>query len=103
MVCQVSHPFHTFTPRHFSWLLSNDLPYSGGGIGGLALAIVLYKYSNSSLCIDLYESTAEFSQVGAGVTIWERTWYIFKLLGLDEDLEDAGVMLPSRSANERSK
>ena len=66
---------------------------SGGGIGGLALAVILNKFSDD-VKIDLYESAAEFTQVGAGISVWKRTWYIIKLLGLDEDLGKMAVKPP---------
>ena len=34
----------------------------------------------------MYEAAAEFSEIGAGVIFWERTWKVFTTLGLAEDL-----------------
>ncbi|KAJ3711622.1 hypothetical protein DFJ43DRAFT_1044333 [Lentinula guzmanii] len=39
-----------------------------------------------NLKIDLYEQAAQITEIGAGVTIWPRTWEILKSLGLANDL-----------------
>lgn len=44
--------------------------------------------------IDLYESASQFTQVGAGISVWKRTWYIIQLLGLDGDLGKMAVKSP---------
>ena len=56
---------------------------SGGGIGGLTLAAVLHKFTKD-VQIDMYETHSEFSEIGAGITVWQRTWYILQVLGLTE-------------------
>ncbi|KAJ3932766.1 MAG: salicylate hydroxylase [Lentinula lateritia] len=56
----------------------------GGGIGGLACAVALKDHTNIE--IDVYEQAAQITEIGAGVTVWPRTWEILKLLGLEEDL-----------------
>lgn len=38
---------------------------SGGGIGGLTCAVAFSKYSD--IAVDIYESAAQFSEIGAGV------------------------------------
>ncbi len=67
--------------------------YSGGGIGGLALANALAKFSNN-LQIDVYEATAKSSEIGAGIIFWKRTWFILKSLGLESALVETGVKPP---------
>ncbi|KAF9550597.1 hypothetical protein CPC08DRAFT_729153 [Agrocybe pediades] len=53
----------------------------GGGIGGLALAVTLKKLGvEDKITLDVYESAAKLSQVGAGVTMWPRAWQIMKNL-----------------------
>ncbi|KAH8107255.1 FAD/NAD-P-binding domain-containing protein [Cristinia sonorae] len=56
----------------------------GGGIGGLCLAVALSKHAD--IQIDLYEAAGQFSEIGAGVMFWARTWKIFEQLGLADDL-----------------
>ncbi|KAH7915889.1 hypothetical protein BJ138DRAFT_1122229 [Hygrophoropsis aurantiaca] len=57
---------------------------SGGGIGGLMLALTIGRYSD--VPIDLYEAQSEITTVGAGISIWRRTMEIMQELGLDEDI-----------------
>ncbi|KAI5119670.1 hypothetical protein M0805_007760 [Coniferiporia weirii] len=60
----------------------------GGGIGGLSTAITLSRLSRDKkdIRIDLYEAAHEFSELGAGLTIWRRPWKVLKSLGLEEEL-----------------
>ena len=59
----------------------------GGGIGGLTLAVALSRLDLDKLVqVDIYESTAKLTQIGAGITVCPRGWDIIKDLGLDEDL-----------------
>lgn len=67
--------------------------YSGGGPGGLALSVVLGKYCDD-VHIDLYEDTPNFIEVGAGISVWKRTWSILQTLGLDKSLGDLVVDPP---------
>ncbi|KAJ7772572.1 FAD/NAD-P-binding domain-containing protein [Mycena maculata] len=55
----------------------------GGGIGGLCLAVPLSKQAH--LQVDVYEAAGRFTEIGAGLMIWSRTWRIFELLGLAAD------------------
>ncbi|KAL4266019.1 FAD/NAD(P)-binding domain superfamily protein [Pleurotus pulmonarius] len=52
----------------------------GGGISGLCLAVALSKASNVE--VNVYESAQRFSEIGAGVMIWSRTWRILEQMGL---------------------
>ncbi|KAH8119851.1 hypothetical protein DFH11DRAFT_11993 [Phellopilus nigrolimitatus] len=65
----------------------------GGGIGGLSLAVVLNKYC-SDVQIDLYEAAPQFTEIGAGISVWKRTWFIMQLLGLDASLGKMTVKPP---------
>ncbi|KJA17341.1 hypothetical protein HYPSUDRAFT_1023379 [Hypholoma sublateritium FD-334 SS-4] len=59
----------------------------GGGIGGLALAVALTRLNTTdTLQVDIYESAAKLTQVGAGITIWPRGWEIIRELGLEDSL-----------------
>lgn len=65
---------------------------SGGGIGGLCLAVALSKFPDIE--ISLYEAAQSFKEVGAGVMIWGRTWRVLTLIGLDKTLREvAGVAI----------
>ncbi|EJC99781.1 FAD/NAD-binding domain-containing protein [Fomitiporia mediterranea MF3/22] len=57
----------------------------GGGIGGLSLAVVIGKYCKD-VEIDLFEGLPQFTEIGAGISVWKRTWFIMQELGLDETL-----------------
>ena len=74
---------------------------SGGGVGGLSLAVVLGKYC-SDINIDLYEALPQFTEIGAGISIWKRTWVILKELGLDVGLEKLAVEPPVEEMGELS-
>ncbi|KAJ3895187.1 hypothetical protein GG344DRAFT_39221 [Lentinula edodes] len=50
---------------------------SGGGIGGLACAVALKNHTNIE--IDVYEQAAQITEIGAGVTVWPRTWEILNV------------------------
>lgn len=62
---------------------------SGGGPGGLTLAVALSKFNNptSPLQIDLYESQPEVATVGAGISVWPRTQTILRGLGIMDALK----------------
>lgn len=34
----------------------------------------------------MYEAATKFSEVGAGIGVWRRTWQILKTMGLEHDL-----------------
>ncbi|KAH7905241.1 FAD/NAD(P)-binding domain-containing protein, partial [Hygrophoropsis aurantiaca] len=53
----------------------------GGGVGGLTLAVALSKYPD--IAVDVYESTASYSGIGAGVGIWPRAFKVLRKLGED--------------------
>ena len=60
--------------------------YRGGGIGGLAFAVALAK-TGVEFNVDIYESTTNFGDIGAGIGIWPRIWKCLVGLGLEEDLK----------------
>ncbi|TFK95197.1 FAD/NAD(P)-binding domain-containing protein [Pterulicium gracile] len=65
----------------------SKLSRSGGGIGGLAFAVALGKYSD--IDITIYESAPVFSEIGAGVGVWPRIWRTLQKLELTEALKKA--------------
>ncbi|KAI0701522.1 hypothetical protein C8T65DRAFT_831244 [Cerioporus squamosus] len=60
----------------------------GGGIAGLTLAVTLGRYEErgSPIKVDLYEAGPEITTVGAGISVWARTWAIMRELGIYEQL-----------------
>ena len=70
----------------FHFISNEFAEESGGGIGGLTLAAVLGRFSHD-IQVDIYEAAAEFSEIGAGISIWRRTWRIMEFIGLDEGLK----------------
>ena len=64
------------------------------------MAITLGQYSapRASLEVDIYEADSEIRTVGAGITVWPRTWTVMRHLDLYEDLRD--VTVSARSSSE---
>ena len=58
---------------------------SGAGLGGLILALFLQK-DCPDFQVDIYESTQELTELGAGIGFFPRVWEILRYLGLEEDL-----------------
>ena len=58
---------------------------SGGGMGGLVLALCLKKYA-PDVRFDIYESARELTEVGAGIGMTPRIWSLIKELGLEDEL-----------------
>ncbi|KAI0368760.1 FAD/NAD-P-binding domain-containing protein [Pilatotrama ljubarskyi] len=60
----------------------------GGGIAGLALTATLHRYAppEAPIEVNIYEADPEVRTVGAGITIWPRTWAIMRDLGLYDAL-----------------
>ncbi len=57
---------------------------SGGGIGGLTLAAALSR--SPEIEVHIYEAASRFSDIGAGLGMWKRTWNVMEELGLGDDL-----------------
>ncbi|EPS95228.1 hypothetical protein FOMPIDRAFT_1054391 [Fomitopsis schrenkii] len=70
----------------------------GAGIAGLALATVLGKYEQkeSPLEVDIYERHPGITTFGAGISVWQRTWRVMQLLGIDDQLAQASERPPKR-------
>jgi 2-polyprenyl-6-methoxyphenol hydroxylase-like FAD-dependent oxidoreductase len=56
----------------------SDWMYSGGGIGGLTLAVALSKYPDVE--VNVYEQSKELTQIGAGIGFFRRALYAYDLL-----------------------
>ncbi|KAH9929891.1 uncharacterized protein BXZ73DRAFT_101954 [Epithele typhae] len=69
------------------------LAIAGSGIAGLTLAIALGQFDDpvSPVEIDIYESGPEITTVGAGISVWPRTWAIMRRLGLHDELMQEAV------------
>lgn len=65
------------------------LDISGGGPGGLALAVTLARYNNPvcPIAVDIYESQPQLATVGAGISVWPRTHALLRRLGLMDMLK----------------
>lgn len=51
------------------------------------MAVALSHFNLEDLIeVDIYESTSEMKQVGAGITLYPRGWEILKSIGLEEPL-----------------
>ncbi|KAJ3725042.1 hypothetical protein DFJ43DRAFT_585119 [Lentinula guzmanii] len=67
----------------------------GGGIGGLAHACALAKYSD--ITVNIYESAAKLSPFGAGIGMWPRAWNVLCALGMGEDMAKITSVSPTNS------
>jgi hypothetical protein len=82
--CSLRSPPIFLLKAHLSILI-----YRGGGIGGLTLAVALSRLPlDERVQVDIYESTDELTQIGAGITLCPRGWEIIRDLSLDKDLAD---------------
>lgn len=85
---------------HFS--LTPSLSLSGGGIAGLCLAASLAQLnstadSDSQVHVDIYETSPEFVEVGAGITLWGRVCEALRQMGMADDCVRASVVAASTS------
>ncbi|KAJ3577001.1 hypothetical protein NP233_g51 [Leucocoprinus birnbaumii] len=54
----------------------------GGGIGGLTLAVAIGKLDHDKVIeIHIYEAAQELGEIGLGLTIFNRTWELLRILG----------------------
>ena len=61
--------------------------------------MVLGKYCKD-VAIDVYEERSQFTEIGAGVSVWNRMWMIMQTLGLDEKLGKLAAQLPVKEPSE---
>lgn len=47
---------------------------SGGGVGGLTLAVALSKYPD--IDVEVFEAARQFTEIGAGLGIWPRDFEV---------------------------
>ncbi|GJJ13745.1 hypothetical protein Clacol_008001 [Clathrus columnatus] len=71
----------------------------GGGIAGLCLAGALLRLDKTGdyVQVDVYEASAMFTEVGAGLTLWGRVCEALYTLELAQDCIDASVIVNSTS------
>ncbi|KAJ7133826.1 hypothetical protein C8R46DRAFT_1362359 [Mycena filopes] len=70
---------------------------SGCGIGGLALAAFISRFSDEAagnIAVDIYEAKPEVSTIGAGVAIWKRSWQVLQDLGFEDEVVKRGFKVP---------
>lgn len=60
----------------------------GGGIGGLSLALALHQ---RNLACDVYETVPEIKEIGVGITLLPHAVRELASLGLQAELEAAGI------------
>ncbi|KAI0046039.1 FAD/NAD-P-binding domain-containing protein [Auriscalpium vulgare] len=68
------------------WIITPgaDFVPSGGGVGGLTLAMALSQYPNIE--VNVYEAATTFTEIGAGIGLWWRTRMVLRELNLEDDV-----------------
>jgi len=59
----------------------------GGGIGGLAFALALYR---AGIAVEVYERAPELKEVGAGLGVWANAVRVLNRLGAGERVRELG-------------
>ena len=72
----------------------------GGGISGLSLAALLCR---SGWSVSVRERSAEISEVGAGIILYENSLAVFRAIGIGQRLVDAGVPLERADVWDRGR
>jgi len=67
--------------------MKNNITIIGAGIGGLTAAIALKQKGRK---INIFESAHEIKPVGAGIIMANNAMQIFKKLGIEKKIENAG-------------
>lgn len=67
--------------------MSKTISIIGAGIGGLTTALSLRQ---QGLEVDVYESAPKIRPVGAGIIMASNAMQIFRILGIHEEIEQAG-------------
>ena len=71
-----------------------DVLIIGGGIGGMTTALALQQ---RGCCVSVFEQSAEFAEVGAGLTLASNAMHVMWHLGLKEPMDQFGT-LPDHGA-----
>ena len=88
-IVYVANPLESYAADYLTFCVL----HSGGGIAGLTLAVALghFEQASSPIQVDLYESGPEITTVGAGISVWPRTWAVMRALGLYDQLASQAV------------
>lgn len=78
---------------------SNKIVVVGGGIGGLAAALALFK---EGLDVDVYEQAARLGELGAGIQISANGTRVLIALRLEEALRPGYLWLSARRKTSNS-
>ncbi|MGW0467907.1 FAD-dependent monooxygenase [Streptomyces sp. NPDC003027] len=70
----------------------------GGGIGGLATAIALHR---RGWRVEVLERAPEFTEVGAGISLWPNALHALDVLGLADAVRALGAVEPGGGVRDR--
>jgi salicylate hydroxylase len=86
----VALPVDSRIPPHFTppMALSSKIAVIGGGLGGLAAALALYR---AGFDVAVYEQAPELNEVGGGINMGPNAARILYRLGLGDALDEAAV------------
>ena len=68
----------------------------GGGIGGAATALALYR---AGFEVTVYERTQQLREVGAGIALWANATHVLKALGLLSEAIQVGCLTTNYQFN----
>lgn len=71
----------------------------GGGIGGLAAAVALSRHGWR---VEVCERAAEFTEIGAGLSLWPNALWALAALGLAERVRESGAVETRGGARDRA-
>ncbi|OJA15162.1 hypothetical protein AZE42_08924, partial [Rhizopogon vesiculosus] len=67
----------------------------GAGIGGLTLAVIIAKFAERDIQVDIYEAHDSITTTGAGIIISRRTAEVMEALDLYEEVSRVSIRDPS--------
>ncbi|SFC19081.1 2-polyprenyl-6-methoxyphenol hydroxylase [Streptomyces aidingensis] len=70
----------------------------GGGIGGLAAAVALHR---RGWRVEVLERAPEFTEVGAGISLWPNALHALEALGLAGAVRELGAVEPAGGLRDR--
>ncbi len=69
--------------------MSKKVIIAGGGIGGLAAALALHR---AGIDVTVYERAPEFTEVGAGISLWPNATRVLQSLGMLAEVLSRGAV-----------